>query len=212
MASIDFHPSATFQGAADGFVYQNGPRGLGYYKDTTTQDYLQTDLGAPQTEERHYQHARQPEWPRARSENTRGGPQHERAPPSRTVTMAAPPAPPVEEPASGDEVTDFMQMLLEFAVRRSVDFMSTLREACSPREAARGIMSKQKFTSCLKNVVERPGSGVLIADGMLDKLALKYGCGPIDIRNDGFIDVAWRTFVQDLQAIKGDAANHRRFY
>jgi hypothetical protein len=128
------------------------------------------------------------------------------------VTMAAPPAPPVEEPASGDDVTDFMQMLLEFAVRRSVDFMSTLREACSPREAARGIMSKQKFTSCLKNVVERPGSGVLIADGMLDKLALKYGCGPVDIRNDGFIDVAWRTFVQDLQAIKGDAANHRRFY
>ena len=52
MASIDYHPSATFQGAADGFVYQNGPRGLGYYKDTTTQDYLQTDLGAPQTEER----------------------------------------------------------------------------------------------------------------------------------------------------------------
>ena len=36
---VQFHPSATFQGRADGYVFQAGPRGVGYYLDTTAQWY-----------------------------------------------------------------------------------------------------------------------------------------------------------------------------
>ena len=38
---VEFHPSTTFRGRSNGYVFQAGPRGVGYYLDTTAQWYAQ---------------------------------------------------------------------------------------------------------------------------------------------------------------------------
>lgn len=186
MQMADFHASQVFRGPADGFVFKKGSMGVGYYRDTQVQPHAMSQRGR-----------NVPTWPRARTLDAQ-------APPSGAPALRSGAVPPglESQPAAAREEFDpdaqFMVQLRAYAEKRNLDVPRLLREAGNPREGARGIITKVKFMSAMLSAFHGISGEML--QGGLERLANIYGCGPVDARDNGFLDVAWQAFAQDLMA------------